>query len=461
MVRSRVWDESTAANAIRWLGGEDRTDEYWALRPTLEDFRLWDSARGARAHLAPLALTTKKLPRLIQVGQYRFVYVTENQRRALLPVAGALARKSDEVLREAAPKITLPARLAHLVKHSSRAVAKPGRRALQLLDGGATDTAWRAAIARYEATRRTVPMMVPAETRMVIVSTQQDPSIRAVLQYAEGEGIPSSYVAHAPLTRKPHYKDLPVNLAFVRGDQEREIYGRLGASVDHVIAGGNPAVDALERPTAGRFSGPIVVAVSPDPRETLEQVFRLCEGLPSEWVIVAPHPRSNMRELAELVPHGWAIHSGATIKLLTSGAAGLIQYSSGVAWESLALGVPTLQLELSSSPGDYYFIDDPRIPRARKPAEVLSWAQSIRRCRAVSYSGLRTVARDWCALDAGQSAASIADHIVSFEFDGAPRVLDGWAGDGPAQAASTLASLARQRFLRDRSPVRASSASDE
>jgi hypothetical protein len=146
---------------------------------------------------------------------------------------------------------------------------------------------------------------------------------------------------------------------------------------------------------------------------------------------VAPHPRSDTVALHRICPSSWTIAAGArTFDLLRDGHPCLMQQWSGVAWEALALGIPTIQLEIPGVFGQYPVISEPHVVFVRTPGE-LSKAVSLA-CResqiAEARLQLREWARYWCASTGQAAVENVLECIrVAQSSRVDSPVLDSWA----------------------------------
>lgn len=276
----------------------------------------------------------------------------------------------------------------------------------------------------------------------ILVSTQHSPIIRALIIAAEEQGVPVIYVPHAPVADNGPYLDLPVAYAGLRGVGELEFYAaHLGVNERELAVVGNLASDILDAaPPIIDTDGPGVLALSPDPAVTLGSIFDLLRQADLGEMIVAPHPRSDRDLIRELMPSEWTMFEGGrTLDLLAEGPAFLLQHSSGVAWESAALGIPTATIRLDDAPVNYPFLADESIyPAVRSPEQAEGFAQ---RARDGEYDrgALREHAARWCAVD-GDAAADRLRSLLETVVRGrsGPRLHDGWSAGGGAVSRSWL-----------------------
>ncbi|MBO1900592.1 hypothetical protein J4H92_01350 [Leucobacter weissii] len=272
--------------------------------------------------------------------------------------------------------------------------------------------------------------------RGVLVSTQHSPIIRALIVAANEQAVPVVYVPHAPAADNSAYLDLPVGYAGLRGRGEREFYSAaLGVPATLLDEVGNLASDVLSSPVPSlRPDAPGILALSPHPAPTIRRIFEAVAGDGLGPMAVAPHPRSDLDELRELLPAGWTLREDVrTIDLLAEGAPFLFHFSSGVAWESAALGVPTATVRLDDAPVSYRFLADERVaPAIRTPDDARGFAERARRGE-VDRGALRDHAVAWCAVDGGAAAERLRELLERADGAGRPaRLSDGWARGGAA-----------------------------
>ncbi|WP_029150377.1 hypothetical protein [Microbacterium indicum] len=269
----------------------------------------------------------------------------------------------------------------------------------------------------------------------VLISRQTHPLMRALILAAERDGVPTVYVPHSPLTR--FQADLPVTHALMRGAAERDwIAAQAGADAERIAVVGNPAtaITSLPAPT---LAEPCVLAVSPDAEPTLRGHIALAADAGLTDVVVAPHPRSDLAVLSRLVPASWTIDgAGRTISLLERGPRFVLQASSGVAWESASLGIPTGDLRLAGRAPDYPFLDSV-IPALGSPDDVAAFAASA---ATTDRDALRAHAAAWCASDGSDAVAAARSALAGLPA-ARGRITDLWAPGGSFRAGSALAGL--------------------
>jgi hypothetical protein len=267
-----------------------------------------------------------------------------------------------------------------------------------------------------------------ADFGVLVVATQHDTSIRALLHVAHLRGTRTVYVPHAPVANNAWYADLPVMFAALRGDLEVAHYREMGVTTGRMTAVGNPAVDApvelpelaLQRPA---------VALSPWPSSVVATYLDVvARGCPQ--AVLAPHPRTDVQSLAARIPSGWATWPGRSFDLLLEGPSVLVQRSSGLAWEALSLGIPVVQVDLDRDPPNYPFLEGRYVLRVDS-AEGLSAALDAARSQGADRAHrheLRTYAAGWCAATGSEAAGRCWGVIrAAADDEPSPLLLDGWA----------------------------------
>lgn len=271
--------------------------------------------------------------------------------------------------------------------------------------------------------------------RFVLVPRQSHPLVRALILAAEDQDVPVAFLPHSPMTT--WQVDLPVAYAGMRGDAERAFaVERTGADPARIAIVGNPDVAVLgESMPLLQPDAPGILALSPDPEPGLREIVELLHAADCANVIVAPHPRSDLRMLRRVVPGHWELHRGRTVELLREGPPWVIQRSSGVAWEAAALGIPTGEVRSRSRAPDYPFLADESIyPALRSPDDVtrfVAWARTADRDR------LRAHALKWGSPD-GADAVARAQALLDGIDGPRPRIADAWAPGGALRSTSVL-----------------------
>ncbi len=279
----------------------------------------------------------------------------------------------------------------------------------------------------------------------VVVATQHELMVRSLILAAQEAGKPVVYLPHAPIGSNAQYADLPTAFAGLRGRREVDYCAQhLNADAELLDVVGNPSSDVLSAPMpAIDTAGPGVLALSPHPPRLLRAIVDAVRESGVKHLIVAPHPRSNLAEISKLVPKGWSVHAGRrTLDLLREGPRFLLHHSSGVAWESAALGIPTADVSVGGARPNYPFLEDPVFPRLQNSGEIADFVLGGG-SEATDRELLRVSAMAWCAIDGEAAARRVREVVAEAEArfrGGRPaRLVDGWAGaDSPAREISWL-----------------------
>lgn len=415
----RVWVAATPPASPR------QADLLWAVAPTLWECLGGPSSRPSPVYERVRDRALRAVPRApsFHVGEGAVAIAnTANQRRSVLPVLAARGGDPRAVSLPRGPLMrdrSAPDLLRALVDRAVDAGlpldhAQLTRRVLKadrVLDRART---------------------LLADADVLLVSNQHLADHRAALRCARRLGVPSVYVPHAPLADNPSYRDLPVDHAGLRGVEEARWYEGWGADPDRLTVVGNPAVEDADPPPT--CDGPPLFALSPWPAEELrlaiDAVARAVEGP----VVVALHPRMRRRVLRRSVPSSWTFWDGRTWDALRAGPGVVVQMSSGVAWEALLHGLPTVDLTVDGQPPSYPLIDPAYVPAAHDAATLRTAIATARgMADDAGRARLREWARRWCSVWGEEAARRGADLIDRARRQGpAPTpVLDSWAS-GPA-----------------------------
>jgi hypothetical protein len=327
-----------------------------------------------------------------------------------------------------------------------RSVARWGDGAFREAGRPAVIDVWRTVLAKTDFLLRAYRGMDLRAFRAVLVATQHDPQIRALLWAAREQGVPIVYLPHAPVADNPQYSDLPVDVAGLRGPAERSFYARsYGVEEGSMPVVGNTASDVLRSPLPDLSGAPHgVLALSPNREDVIRRVIGLVAESGEDNVLVAPHPRSDREQIRGLLPARWRMSAEPrTLDVLRRGVRFVLQYSSGVAWESAALGIPTANIRLDGDVVNYPFLTDmTAFTEVRSPEDVRAFIAGAPR---VDRDRLRACAREWCAHDGADAVVRARELLARAGQSGTAghRLLDGWAEpDGPALLRSWLPAYA-------------------
>jgi hypothetical protein len=369
-----------------------------------------------------LAVAGKTSVSAVAVDASLFVYASHNQRRAMSPCLAG---------RSALGRSAVPLRRYHGLAARVPVLAEAVAGALEGCDAtGNHGFLYRTLLRSARALAQAEAILESRRPAVLVAATQHDASVRAFLLAARRRSIPTAYVPHAPVANNLWYKDLPFDHAGLRGDAEVEFYADLGADRTRLTVVGNAAVrDVLPPPID--ITSPPVLAVSPDPVDELAALVATVQAAIPGPVIVAPHPRSDLRLLRRLVPITWSIwRDGPTFDLLKLGPPCVIQHSSGVAWEALALGLPTIDLRLSDDPPNYPLIAEPYVLPANGALELKEALKVARSTASSAADRDRLVgwALHWCSFSGPEAAERLATFVAAASADGSRSpLLDGWA----------------------------------
>lgn len=266
---------------------------------------------------------------------------------------------------------------------------------------------------------------------LVVMASQHSPSSRAFTYVARETGVPTLYIPHAPVAANVQYSDLPTDFAALRGRGEVDYYVNLGAARSRLFIAGNPDA-SINAPQRLATDFPPVFAPSPWlPARVKAQVQMLRDAFNGK-VLVAPHPRMRGKsEYEDLWPAEWDVYSGRTLDLISAGCPVLIQSSSGVTWESLVHGIPTIEIVVEGEDPNYPIIRRPHVLFARDARE-LGAALRVALARGVSTverEALVGWAKYWCECagrDAAMEVCRLIDEAICSGLQNDP-ILDGWS----------------------------------
>ncbi|MFN3218061.1 MAG: hypothetical protein ACE367_16315 [Acidimicrobiales bacterium] len=411
----------------------------WTIRPQLAHCR-----RGAESpvfgrrldpvrHVASVA-GARSGPTCLVVGPVVVLVDTTNHRGVLEPVAAATAARVGAEVRRLAPSPPRSGgpsdlRTAAVVTH---AVVERCAEAGVTLRASAVR---RLALSSLRSSRRAEAALDHAS--VLVLSNQHQPHMRAWIAVARRGGVRSVFVPHSALALTRDHLDVPTDAAGFRSAAEIAVIESLGGRGPIAVVG-NPAFTFDPSPVPSE--GPVVFAPSPVGENRLRALVELTRaGLDDArcTVLVSPHPRSDLTVLERLVPHDWQLdRSGTpTRHLLRRGARALLQSNSGVAWEALASGVPTIELQLPS--------DDFGPVTAMAAGGALPVVTRPDQLRAALRVGsdraqLLETAHEWCAFTGGHAADRAAQLVQSVLEDHVPTrpILDAWTRTSTIAAAA-------------------------
>lgn len=363
--------------------------------------------------------------RFLQRGRCLTTFVTENQRRVVMPIVGRLTGTSTDLMvseRAASARNLLSAK-----RRARRFLAGLKRRRIPFLDEA---TVLRLCLLAERSRIQAELALETASPAGVLVASTVTPDARALCVLARRAGIPTVYVPHAPLLAAEAQQDLPFDVALLRGCAEAVRYAARSVPGSSLVVSGNPALDPSPSVCTADPGGPIVLALSPDPTPVVRAIIDSLRTAVPDGVIVAPHPRQDMDALVGMVPPGWELAMGRTYDLLRSGACAIVQYSSGIGLEAMLLGIPCIELSLFGSPPAYPFLDHELVARVTR-VEDLPDALDQARQLATDADRQRSIAdwaQTWCARSGAAAAAHAAAAFEDVIAGGAPRgpIWDYW-----------------------------------
>jgi hypothetical protein len=360
-------------------------------------------------------------------GDAVVVASTKNQQRAVAPILApeALTRPGGPAVH--AP-IVPPLRLAATARDAAVEIDDGLRGAGIALSVGSLTIhqlfLWAALHLAYA--RRLVERASPS---VVVVASNHDVAARALVRAAHEQRVPSVLVPHAPMLADLRLKDAPTDYVAVRGERELAWYAANGVESDQIAVVGNPALQPAPQLVPIPAGAPVVLAPSAYPDEAVADLVALMAAATDGDVVVTPHPRQRLEFLQGIAPPHWAFHTGHTYARLREGASAVVQSSSGVALESLLLGIPVVEIEPVGG-RVYPFLDNDLVPSAGT-AEELREQLELMRTRIVDRAyreRLAEHARGWCAASDETAASNMIRFVRLAAAQGkrARPVHDAW-----------------------------------
>lgn len=264
----------------------------------------------------------------------------------------------------------------------------------------------------------------------LVVATQHSVIARAALVAAREAGVVAVYVPHAPAADNRIYRDLPVDVAALRGPLEVDYYSQLGADPAglHVVGNLGLSLGTDSRPCP---DGPVIVALPPDPHR-VERSMALVAAAIAEPFTVCPHPATDIEHLRALLPDRARLVEGErTSKVIARGCRAVVQSSSGVATEAMLLGAPVIDVPIEGRPPNYPAIAEPYVRMAADAAELRRAVDAFgSEARGPFVERARTWARGWTAYT-GRQAEQRLRGLLASELHPTGPLLDGWAPPVP------------------------------
>ncbi|TVR32970.1 MAG: hypothetical protein EA388_11565 [Nitriliruptor sp.] len=410
--------------------------EIWVIRPLLRVClrgRLGDLVDGSRFREG----VERALPYLRRVpGKLAlstdgtlFAWNTGNQRRSLARLLRdpSVSRVEWEheypaVLRrllEPRHQTHLARRQRQLSRQLHRHLGIPDRSARLLLDRLTAH-----ATVGIHLARRAIEHHSPER---LVIATQHSIIARAMLVAAREAGVVAVYVPHAPAADNRIYRDLPVDVAALRGPREVEHYLGLGADPAGLHVVGAPSL-ALRTDTAPCPDGPVVVALSPWGPDRVERFMALAAAAITDPFTVCPHPGSDLDYLRSVLPaRAQLVEGERTWQVIARGCRAVVQSSSGVATEAMLLGAPVIEVPTNARPPNYPAIAEPYVRMAADAAELRRAVDAFgSEARGPFVEQARTWARGWTAYT-GRQAEQRLRALLASELHPTGPLLDGWA----------------------------------
>jgi len=265
-----------------------------------------------------------------------------------------------------------------------------------------------------------------AGIRAVIVGSQNNASVRALLSVVHHQHVSSYYIPHAPTADNAFYHDLPTNWALLRGASEVEFYRGLGATpLDHLAAVGNPG-EPVSHATPPNSSSVVYAASAP---EVIQGDIDVIYHAIRSPIKVSLHPRMRSHAYRRMFPSAWEIIDApdTSTYLRRHGAKAVVQHGSGVGLEALSMGLDVIDLCHPQDRPNYPYIIEPYVQivhdvsSLRKAMDKLS-VRAGGRLERIDY------AHSWCnesSIDVVRSIADLVEQSSTCDTAGGV-LLDGW-----------------------------------
>jgi len=368
-----------------------------------------------RRHSHPLRLTLANsglTGRFVLAGGALFVHATENQRRALEPIATEAGAAGGEVLSfdRRPDRVGLRRRIYAAGRMADALIDRLRKEHVPFLDEALTRRRFLIGAKSIVHARAAIDRSEPT---VVVGASNHGTDARALSRVAGQAGLPSVYVPHAPLLARERLRDVPFDYAAMRGSMETDWYTARGASLDRIETVGNPGIDAVSERVRPDPANPVVLALSPDGDEMIRAIVSAVGSMHGVPIIVAPHPRQDMERLRQVMNPAWTVWAGRTYDLLRTGPSAVVQHSSGVALEAMQLGIPCVELSLFDRPSCYPFMETDLVLHVTAPEFLPSALEHARQLAGEHHHrrALERWASSWC-VDWGTSAAAAAWRFV-------------------------------------------------
>lgn len=351
-----------------------------------------------------------------------FVWNTVNQRRSLARLPDDPSVESLDVGRGHRglldqPRLTArKSRLATKIIHRLRVDDRQTRHQIHRLVGRA-----------MLELRVALTVMRSHRPKQVVVATQHSVPARAAVLAARRFGVPSVYVPHAPVANNRIYRDLPTDIAALRGPREVDHYVSLGADFGRLHVVGNLSLDVrADAPPCP--DGPVIVAPSPWEDDRVERFMSVVDqGILGPY-LVCPHPRSDVARLRALLPErADLLDEVTTADAIARGCRAVVQHSSGVAVEAMLLGAPVIDVLVDGREATYPAITEPHVVMAWTASDLQGALRSLAEERGRRGNQARKWAEEWVATTGADAEVRLRALLASNLPCHGP-ILDEWSG---------------------------------
>lgn len=407
------------------LGGvknPENEDLIWSAGPTMERLLAigqptrWPAATEAAADSARRVSGTTSVRHVVFEGTM-LVWTTENQRRVL---AASLPRCREI---QAPSSGTRSARGLGALALSGpvRAVVASLADVPRVMRGGLARELYRAARATEMARR-----VLEDGVERIVVASQHDTLIRALLRAGHRAGLPTAYIPHSTYFDDPRYRDLPVDLALLPGDAELNLYADLGARQAGLVTVGMATIPKV--PAGAVDTSRWFLALSADDHADNQRTLNMAAeaGLEPDQAIVLPHPRTTRRTLRYAEETGYQVLSGRTIDLVVARRHPVVAAGSGILLEALCLGVPVVDLRDAGGRGRRPALEAPELDRV---SDVEGLSAALRRLQASGgfNPALTSWTRRWVAATGADAADRVETALATMPRAAGPLALDRWS----------------------------------
>jgi len=261
--------------------------------------------------------------------------------------------------------------------------------------------------------------------KKLLIATQHNFLARALSVAARQLRIPSIYIPHAPTANNLQYRDIPFNLALLRGVSDCNAYLEWGARRERLDVIGDVSWQLKSIGRGKQHPKSIVIAPSPWSGPRLEWFFSSVNIAVNYEHEVLPHPSNGLSEIRRLASKKAHVITGVrTVDYLSDEPRSVIAGGSGVTLEALALGHSVVNLVPSDSPVNYLF-QQSSLMNFVFDAQGLADAIRTQQDRWLPDSTALRYADQWLAATGRQAVANGREAIES-EIDTTEWALDAW-----------------------------------